>query len=121
MKPLRIHIGALHRNRLPRLLSPKLSQPSIPTVSQEVEVSRRHLLGMAAVAGVGLSPAVKMVETVLASTGDAFEPIFTKNRVAFSQNGQERWVIDTRYFSDSSFFSPIFSWEHFCLQIFLVR
>lgn len=99
MKPLRIHIGALHRNRLPRLLSPKLSQPSIPTVSQEVEVSRRHLLGMAAVAGVGLSPAVKMVETVLASTGEAFEPIFTKNRVAFSQNGQERWVIDTQYFS----------------------
>jgi hypothetical protein len=54
---------------------------------------------MAAVAGVGLSPAVKMVETVLASAGEAFETTFTKNRVAFSQNGQERWVIDTDYFS----------------------
>jgi len=99
MKPLRIHIGALHCNRLPRLLSPKSSQPTFPTDSQQAQVSRRHLLGMAAVAGVGLSPAVKMVETVLASTGEAFETTFTKNRVAFSQNGQERWVIDTEYFS----------------------
>lgn len=99
MKPLRIHIGALHRNRLPRLLSPKLSQSAFSAVPQKMEVSRRHLLGMAAVAGVGLSPAVKMVETVLASTGEVFETTFTKNRVAFSQNGRERWVIDTQYFS----------------------
>ena len=99
MKPPRIHIGALHRNRLPRLLSPKSSPQTLPTVSQPVEVSRRHLLGLAAVAGVGFSPAVKMVETVLASTGEAFEPIFTRNRVAFSQNGEERWVIDTKNFS----------------------
>ncbi|MDH5774226.1 MAG: hypothetical protein OEZ57_04855, partial [Nitrospirota bacterium] len=99
MKPPRIHIGALHRNRLPRLLSPKSSSLTSSTVPQEVEVSRRHLLGIAAVAAVGFSPAVKVVETVLASTGDAFEPTFTKNRVAFSQNGQERWVIDTQNFS----------------------
>jgi hypothetical protein len=99
MKPLRIHIGALHRNSLPRLISSKSSQQTVPTISQDVEVSRRHLLGMAAVAGVGLSPAVNMVETGLASAGEAFEPTFTKNRVAFSQNGQERWVIDTQYFS----------------------
>ena len=59
MKPLRIHIGALHRNSLPRLISSKSSQQIVPTISQDVEVSRRHLLGMAAVAGVGLSPAVK--------------------------------------------------------------
>ena len=99
MKPPRIHIGALHRNRLPRLLSPKSSPQTLPTIPQTVEVSRRHLLGMAAVAGVSFSPAIKVVETVLASTGEAFEPTFAKNRVAFSQNGQERWVIDTQSFS----------------------
>jgi len=89
MKPLRIQIGALHRNRLPRLLSPRSTPSTFPASSQHIEVSRRHLLGMAAVAGVGLSPAVKMVETVLASAGEAFETTITKTRVAFSQNGNE--------------------------------
>ncbi len=102
MKPLRIHIGALHRNRLPRLVSPRTSESfssSTTTRPLRKEISRRHLLGAAAVAGIGLSPAVKVVETALASGGDPFETTVTKNRVVFSQNGQERWVIDTAYFS----------------------
>jgi len=85
MKPLRIHIGSLHRNRLPRLWSPKLSPPTFPTLSQTIAVSRRHLLGMPVVASAGLPPAVKMVETVLASAREVFETTFTKNCVAFSQ------------------------------------
>lgn len=89
MKSLRNHIGALHRNRLPRLLSPELSQPSFPLVPQKVKVGPRHLLGMTAVSGVGLSSVVKMIETVLASAGEVFETTFTKNHVAFSQNGNE--------------------------------
>jgi len=54
-----------------------------------VKVSPRHLLGMTAVSGVGLSSVVKMIETVLASAGEVFETTFTKNHVAFSQNGNE--------------------------------
>ncbi len=99
MKPIRIHIGALHRNRLPRLISPRSSTPVSTKPITQAEISRRHLLGVAAVAGIGLSPAAKMVETVFASTGDPFESTVTKDRIAFSQNGQERWIIDTAYFS----------------------
>jgi len=91
MKPLRLHIGALHRNRLPRLLSPTSSPPTFPTVFQTIEANRRHLLGAGAVAGVRLSPAVKIVEKVLASAGEAFKTTFTKNRVEFSQKLGRTW------------------------------
>ena len=58
-------------------------------------LSRRQALGVAGVAAVGVSPALKTLErfgTRIEVRGDA-------QRVAFLLDGKERWIVDTRRFA----------------------
>src|SRR5713226_7720665 len=62
-------------------------------------VSRRQALGLAGVAAVGVSPALRAVKTTM--LGAYTMERAGKSRVAFLLGGKERWVVDTRQFAGS--------------------
>lgn len=86
MGTYRLNLSALRRKSHNRAQSPPLT------------MSRRELLGLTGAAAIGLSPVAKVVE---ASLLDAFECSAVRGKVAFSVDGVEQWVVDTRRFAGS--------------------
>ena len=61
-------------------------------------VTRREFLGVAGTAAVTASPALKAIEKAVT---DPFEFESTGRRAVFKLGGEERWVIDTHFFTGS--------------------
>lgn len=101
MKPRQqLNLDALRSNRLPRLVAPPESAiPRDPVAWNNLEVTRRNLFGMATVAGLGLSPSVHLLEKLVASAETPFTCEASEIRIAFTVDGEPRWVIDTARFS----------------------
>ena len=85
MRRSRLNLSALRSYR-----APQATEPST--------LSRGDVLKLSCVAAVGTSPVLKVLGGAL---NGSFAMKTTRNRVAFSLSGQERWVIDTRRFGGS--------------------
>jgi hypothetical protein len=83
-----VNRGSRRVPRVSQLASPKHSNP----------VTRREFLGVAGSAAVTASPALKAIEKAVIGP---FEFESTRKRAVFKLGGEERWVIDTRFFTGS--------------------
>ena len=94
----RLDLDGLRRSRQPRLVSRRVSQGRSPATWDELALTRRDLFGVAAFAGLGLSPTLKAVETLLNSGEAPFTCEVSEPRIVFWLHGKPRWVIDTGWF-----------------------
>jgi hypothetical protein len=95
----KLNLKALRQSRILQVASGgrKSARPS--AAWDELALTRRNLFGVAAFAGVGLSPTLNAVKRLL-NTGEAsFTCETSETRIAFALHGKDRWVIDTRWFT----------------------
>ena len=92
----RLNLRLLRPEASPRVGLGAVASGKLPAIEKtRLELSRRALFGWAGAATVGLSPALRALDTVALG---AFQVIETRGLVAFRLGGRVRWELDIRRF-----------------------
>ena len=90
----RLNLNALRADRIPRLVHQKTSLPDRHEVSGDRAFTRRGLLGMATLTALGLSPSIRLMNSLAHAATESLTWEVTETRVVFRLGGKDRWIID---------------------------
>ncbi|MDR4492866.1 MAG: hypothetical protein R3B74_00215 [Nitrospirales bacterium] len=97
----RLNVNALRADRLPKLVHRQSYLPDRPEILRERALTRRGLLGMATLTALGLSPSIRIMNSLAHAATESLTWAVSDTRIVFRLGGRDRWVIDLASFSGS--------------------
>jgi hypothetical protein len=95
----RLNLNALRANRVLRLVRHDSSPPKTPAPPGDLALTRRGFVGVATLTAIGLTPSLKLMNSLAHGATDSLAWEISQTRVAFRLGGRDRWVIDLNSFS----------------------